>query len=115
MSGNSGAYDASTTGKIGLMYASDYLYASSYFADTSTQSGSSLSYGNKNWLYKGIEWTITPDADSSAIVFLVNGIGFVNASNSNFGYGARPTFYLKSSIGITGGSGTIDDPYIIST
>ena len=115
MSGNSGAYDASTTGKIGLMYASDYLYASSYFADTSTQSGSSEYYGNKNWLYKGYEWTITPDADSSTDVFFVYSDGAVSSNSSNKGNGARPTLYLKSGVGITGGSGTINDPYIISS
>ena len=113
MSANSGAYDASTTGKIGLMYVSDYMYASSYFADTSTQSGSSQYYGNKNWLYKGYEWTITPDADSSTHVFYVLGYGRVNIFGSYYGFGVRPTFYLKSNVYVTGGIGTIDNPYTI--
>ena len=113
MSANSGAYDASTTSKVGLMYASDYLYASSYFADTATTTASSDYYGNKNWLYKGYEWTITPRADSATYVFCVNIYGFVHNIYANDGPGVRPTFYLKSTIGISGGSGTIDNPYTL--
>ena len=40
-SANSGAYATSTTAKIGLMYVSDYMYASGYFNSTSTTTGSS--------------------------------------------------------------------------
>ncbi len=114
MSGNSGVYDASTTGKIGLMYVSDYMYASSYFADTSTTKGSSQYYGNKNWLYKGLEWTITPDADSATYVFRVYVTGYVNTNHSYYGSGMRPTFYLKSSVYVTGGDGSFSNPYIIA-
>ena len=115
MSANSGAYDASATGKIGLMYASDYLYASSYFADTATTTVSSQYYGNKNWLYKGYEWTITPRADSASNAFNVDYSGNVHYIYlANNGYGVRPTFYLKSNVIVTGGSGTFDAPYTLS-
>ena len=113
MSANSGTYDASTTSKIGLMYASDYLYASSYFADTSTTTASSSYYGNKNWLYKGYEWTITPRVDSANRAFYVDIDGSVYDDNANSGSGVRPTFYLKSTIGISGGTGAIDNPYTL--
>ena len=115
MSANSGAYDASTTANIGLMYASDYLYASSYFADTATTTASSQYYGNKNWLYKGYEWTITPRADSASNAFNVDYSGNVHYIYlANNGYGVRPTFYLKSNVIVTGGSGTFDAPYTLS-
>ena len=114
MSANSGAYDASTTGKIGLMYASDYLYASSYFADTTATTKSSYYYGNKNWLYKGEEWTITPAANGSDYVFSVLYTGNFDVGSSRIGSGIRPTFYLKSSVNVTGGTGTFDDPYTLS-
>ena len=113
MSGNSGAYDATTTANIGLMYVSDYLYASSYFADASTTAASSSYYGNKNWLFKGYEWTITPIANNASTAFNVYSDGNVNNNNANNGNGVRPTFYLKSTIGISKGAGTIDDPYIL--
>ena len=115
MSANSGAYDASTTGKVGLMYASDYLYASSYFADSNTTTASSSYYGNKNWLYKGFEWTITPDTDSSSDVSYVSSGGILFVGYYSFGGdGVRPTFYLKSNVNVTGGAGTFDDPYKLS-
>ncbi len=114
MSANSGTYDASTTSKIGLMYASDYLYASSYFADTATTTASSNYYGNKNWLYKGYEWTITPRADSASTAFRVDSSGSVyNSYYAYLGLGVRPTFYLKSNVNVTG-TGTFDDPYKLS-
>ena len=113
ISANSGACDASATGKIGLMYASDYLYASSYFADTATTTASSNYYGNKNWLYKGYEWTITPRADSAYIAFSVYNDGYVYGDYALIGYGVRPTFYLKSNVNVTG-TGTFDDPYKLS-
>ena len=113
MSANSGAYDTSTTSKIGLMYASDYLYASSYFADTATTTASSSYYGNKNWLYKGYEWTITPRANTATYAFYVHSYGIVYDNNASNDSGVRPTFYLKSTIGISGGAGTIDNPYTL--
>ena len=116
MSANSGAYDATTTANIGLIYVSDYLYASSYFADASTTNADSLYYGNKNWLFKGYEWTITPRANNASYAFYVNRIG--NVSNSDYSaslsHGVRPTFYLKSNVNVTGGSGTFDNPYTLS-
>ena len=113
-SANGGAYDSSTTANIGLMYASDYLYASSYFADTSTTTASSYYYGNKNWLYKGYEWTIMPQQNFSNSTFCVDVFGYVRGYNASYNYGIRPTFYLKSNVLVTGGEGTFDDPYTVS-
>jgi len=113
-SGNSGAYEETTTAKIGLMYPSDYTYASGYYAANATLTGSSYYNGNQNWLYKGYEWTITPRSDSASYVFLVSNYGYVSSDySSGNASGVRPTFYLKSNINITGGSGTFDDPYTV--
>jgi len=114
MSGNSGTYDASTEDEIGLMYVSDYMYASGYFASDDTTTGSSNYYGNQNWLYKGHEWTITPDADSADSAFYVARNGVVVSLYVHYGDGARPTFYLKSSVYVTGGNGSFSNPYTIS-
>ena len=100
--------------KVGLMYVSDYMYASGCFISSSTTNGSSLYYGNQNWLYKGTEWTITPCSDDSSFAFYVNNNGNVHSLYASTGYGARPTFYLKSSVYVTGGTGTFSDPYTIS-
>ncbi len=113
-SANSGAYATSTTAKIGLMYVSDYMYASGYFNSTSTTTGSSYYYGNQNWLYKGYEWTITPQSNSSSYAFLVYSNGSVNNYNvASYGNVARPAFYLTSNVYIAGGNGTFDNPYTL--
>ena len=106
--------------KIGLMYVSDYLYASGYFSDSDTTVGSSSMYGNQNWLYKGFERTITPaSSDNNSTMYItydsgLNGVIISYDSDVTTGYGVRPTFYLKSSVYVTGGTGTFSDPYTIS-
>ena len=113
-SANSGVYATSTNAKIGLMYVSDYMYASGYFSSSSTTTALSGYYGNQNWLYKGYEWTITPRSNVSSNAFYVSISGSVSYFSAYSGSGARPTFYLKSSVYVTGGTGTFSDPYTIS-
>ena len=109
---NSGAYSTITDAKIGLMYLSDYLYASGYYASTDTSIDNRYYFGNKNWLYKGLEWTLTPYASEAYNVSFVFNASANNAFSSN-SYSARPTFYLKSIVSILGGDGTLANPYII--
>ncbi len=111
---NSGAYSTSTDAKIGLMYLSDYLYASSYYtsSDTTTTSKSTYYFGNKNWLYKGYEWTLTPYASDSRYVWWVIN-GSVNYITTYTPTSARPSFYLKSSVYVTGGDGSFDNPFTL--
>jgi len=114
-SGNSGAYEETTTAKIGLMYVSDYTYACGYYATNATTTGSSYYNGNQNWLFKGYEWTITPRSDNATNVFHVRSIGDVHyGSSSHFASGVRPTFYLKSNVYVTGGDGSFANPYTIA-
>ena len=105
---------SSTTAKIGLMYASDYLYASSYYSSTDTSKTSSSNYfGNKNWLYKGYEWTITPYGSDSSIAWIVD-YGVLYSSYTDYPIGWRPSFYLKSDVYITGsGDGSFNNPYTL--
>ena len=113
-SANSGAYQGTTTAPIGLMYVSDYMYASGYIASTGTTLGNSSNFMNSNWLYKGSEWTITPRGNSDTSAFGVSNAGGVNYNYSNVGNGLRPTFYLKSSVYVTGGDGSFSNPYTIA-
>lgn len=111
-SANNGESVTSTSAKIGLMYASDYLYATSYILDN--VGSSDWKYAKQNWLYKGSEWLITPASNNNQ-VYAIRSYGPVDtAVNSCNGNGVRPTFYLKSSVYVTGGNGTFDDPYTIS-
>ena len=106
--------DASVTSKMGLMYLSDYLYASGYYSSTNTTTQGTYYYGNKNWLYKGIEWTQTPYASSANIGWHIEN-GRANEFNysTSYPFGWRPSLYLKSDIKISGGYGTCNNPYIL--
>jgi len=100
--------------KIGLMYVSDYLYASTAYKSNDEETDSNqMKYGNKNWLHKGFEWTITPSGGSASSVFLVYASGRIEQVRAVAGAGIRPTFYLKPQVYYTGGTGTFDDPYTI--
>ena len=105
--------DASVTSKMGLMYVSDYLYASGYYSSTDTTTQQEFYYGNENWLYKGNDWTQTPYASGADLTWSVEG----GRANPNYAFnpnGWRPTFYLKSSVYVTGGNGSFDNPYTIA-
>ena len=104
--------DTSVTSKVGLMYLSDYLYASGYYSNADTSTQGQYGFGNKNWLYKGSEWTLTPYASGAYNVWNV-GNGPATAYGTYTPYGSRPTFYLKSSVYVTGGNGHFDNPYTL--
>ena len=102
--------------EIGLMYPSDYGYAANPDAWTTNLSLYSNSTINaNNWLYMGLsEWTITPLSSYSFSVFYVNYSGHLYNRSANYGYAARPVFYLKSNVALQGGSGTSNDPFILA-
>ena len=124
-----GVYSGRSTswiGKVGLMYPSDYGYATS--GGTTTNRASCLAKEIYNWddssvsdcknndwlLLNTWQWTISPRADNSDSVFRVNNTGFVldyNAYNPN--RAARPVVHLKSTIKVISGSGTTSSPYIL--
>ena len=112
-SGSTGTADATTSAKIGLMYVSDYAYASGNYACNNTQLVSG-NMGNRNWLYKGYEWMIAPRGDSATYAFYVSYTGGVYYNVTSYGFGLRPTFYLKSSVYVTGGNGSFSNPYTIA-
>ena len=102
--------------KIGLMYASDYGYGVS--PEKWTTSLEEINYGTDNWLYLGsYEWTISRSANSSdySLAFTVKSDygGAVSIYQGSFNdvNVVRPSFYLESSVGISGGTGTESDPY----
>ena len=106
--------------KIGLMYLSDYGFAAlpQYWENSVTNYSVGETRRN-NWLYLGVEeWTISRNAsDEDEIraygIYWYSG-GVVNAGVSSSPMVIRPTFYLKSDVKLTGGSGTESDPYRIA-
>ena len=113
-SGNSGAYATKVTNKsMGLMYVSDYMYASGY-VESDYQGNGTVTLGRENWLYNGMEWTITTQGDTNSKVMFINEMSRVNSDSARVSYGIRPTFYLKSSVYVTGGDGSFQNPYTIA-
>ena len=108
-----------TTGKVGLMYPSDYGYSvtNANCSHTSTNLGSynSSSCGGKAWLLKyGFEWTNSPYSGNSFSVFHVGADAYLIGSSAHSGCGVRPVLYLKSNVYVTGGDGSINNPYQLS-
>ena len=104
-------------GKVGLIYPSDYGYAST---NTSCRANiydcTNYPCMNTNWLHSFEDyWTISPyarsgDAGSASYVFS----GYVTNSGAANGHGVRPAIYLKSDVFITSGDGSEGNPYVVS-
>ncbi|MBD9098072.1 hypothetical protein EGP98_00490, partial [bacterium] len=114
------------TGKVGLMYPSDYGYATSGGSSKNRAScmGKELynwddsSYSdckNNDWLYNSstTQWTMSPRADNAYRVFSVIIAGYVYDDDANRNRAARPVVHLKSTIKITSGTGSSTDPFIL--
>ena len=124
-----GVYSGRSTswiGKVGLMYPSDYGYATS--GGTTTNRASCLSkemYNwddssvsdckNNDWMYNSsiYQWTITPRQDYVDNVFGVYSAGSVNRDYAYSSNGVRPVVHLNSAIKVITGSGTKESPYIL--
>ena len=107
------------TGKIALMYPSDYMYAgdlSKCSKDGYNWDTNQTNCRNTSWLRNTstIQWTLTPYSGNSDIVFIVYTAGHVgnNRSVTN-SYASRPVLYLASTVEITGGEGTSGNPYTL--
>ena len=105
-----------TYSKVGLMYVSDYGYASIQSSwTTPLQSYNTDAIAGKNWLYRGVtEWAITRNADDINNAYAI-GQGSVTYGTASKLYGIRPTFYLKNEVKliVSGHAGTASDPYRI--
>ena len=100
------------TAKIGLMYVSDYGYASVASRWTTMMEESSSGHANiDNYLFLRFnDWTITPNSGNSNNVYSIESEGIVTTASVNVAYGIRPAFYLKDSVMYVSGTGTISDP-----
>jgi len=107
------------TGKVGLMYPSDYAYTFAYGVDNTCYSNAydcDTSTPTSSWLFKSTtEWTLAPDSVGASKVFRVSSAGYAgNSYDAYYAYGVRPVVYLKSDITLTG-TGTSSDPYVIGS
>lgn len=109
-------------GHFGLMYVSEYAYATSPdYWEKNLYSNYSAAAAT-NWMYMGIEeWTMTVNTEENADAFILLEDGHVNSEISYGGCGGgiscaypiRPTFYLNLDVEYLGGKGTYNEPFMI--
>ena len=112
------------TGKIGLMYPSDYGYATS--GGTTKDRAACLAKELYNWnssdfsdckgndyLYKSSynQWTLAPTSAYANHVFYMYSDGGVHLVRARTFNAVRPVLFLKSNIQVDKGTGVKSDPY----
>ena len=115
------------TSQIGLMYPSDYGYATSGGSTTNRDiclTTELWSWNNLNdcysndWLYQSgpdDQWALTPFSGDSSNVIRVNSSGSVYRSyTTNESYVVFSALYLSSNVKITDGDGSHDKPFTLS-
>ena len=123
-------HETKWTGKIGLMYPSDYGYATSGGNTTNREAcldidlyhwyySSSNNYPdcyNNDWLYNSsnTQWTLTPNASSSYVVFNVHSNGRMSYNDTYHTSGVSPALYLNANVKIVDGDGSESNPYVLS-
>ena len=96
--------------EIGLMYPSDYGFAS----NPDNWSKDLSEYQSSNWLFMGLdEWTITHSLyyDNNSGVFHLRYTNVLGYYVVSLNYAIRPVFYLKPEVSISSGTGTSSNPY----
>ena len=103
------------TGPIGLIYPSDYGYATDRTQCTETLwNYNNTTCTSNNWLYKNsYYWTQSPDSGHSTNVFNVYPFGLVSNDYTYYTFGVWPAVYLKSNVLIENGDGSSGNPYIL--
>ena len=116
-------------GLVGLMYPSDYGYATSGGSTTdratclntvlNSWDGSSVSdCKNNDWLFNGsYQFPLSPYANSSGAfsVFIVSSVGNVTSTYLFNKNGVRPVVYLSPSVGIESGDGSSGNPFTLKS
>ena len=110
-----GTYGSGLTtfsGKVALVYLSDYAYANSNWTILSDSYDIGVS---NNWMYNGIEeWTITRANNGTESAFRIKSTGNINTQSVRSFTAIRPVFYLTNGTTYQSGSGTYSDPIRIN-
>ena len=111
-------------GQIGLMYLSDYGYATSGGSSVNRASclakelydwNSVSDCYNNDWLYdsSNYQWTLTPSSGDSNGVFTVRSYVFYSFATDTYN-AVSPALYLSSNVRISGGDGSKTNPFTLS-
>ena len=102
------------TGKIGLIYPTDYAFASE---DAACKRLNNKECTKQNWLFKSEDyWTITYNSGSASQVWVVPGTESgvsINKEVYSSAYNVYPSLYLKADTKILRREGTKENPHLI--
>ncbi len=113
-------------GKVGLIYPSDYGFAVGGTARDTCLKTALYNYNTNScmgndWLFtSNIRWAISSTTSTYAystpaiIAMAINAVGTFGTAGVTVGYNVYPVVYLKSSVKITGGTGSSSSPYTLS-
>ena len=119
---NYGSNPIEWTGRIGLMYPSDYGFAVGGEARETCLGTTLYRYNTNNcqinnWLYKNniTQWTLMPHNSIADNAFSIEQIGYVNYVRVYYNnLDILPTLYLNSDVEIIGGDGSNMNPFQLS-
>jgi len=114
-------------GQVGLMYPSDYGYATSG-GDSTTRNNCLQNSLYNSWNTteysdcKNNDWLLPPNytlwtlvsrssTDSGYLILYISKDGIIYNSGAYYSYQVKPTIYLKSSTKVMGGNGSSENPY----
>ena len=102
-------------GKVGIINATDYAFASSSCRSTTTMLSSYDNCISSNWLHitSTTQWTMTQRATTTNTQIHVQDNGRVSGRTVDNTFGVRPAVYLSADVIIIGGGGTSVNPYIL--
>mgnify|MGYP004482771645 CR=1 FL=1 len=116
------------TSKVGLMYLSDFGYATSGGSNKSRSA--CLNYTFTKWTDSSVSdckdnswllpdwsnWMLSPSehANWAYAVWVLANNGKMSLQESYGQYHVKPVVYLKSSVQVTGGNGSLSNPYTLS-
>lgn len=124
------------TGYIGILYPSDYGYATASYTSSSCKIryyglyGRNCAYNNKtstdlNWIYRmfygTFYWFMGGNSTSTVLAYrgstTISGVSYpgnVEADTANsVSFAVAPSLYLKGTVTIASGSGTSSDPFVL--
>ena len=124
------------TGYIGILYPSDYGYATASYTSSSCKIryyglyGRNCAYNNKtstdlNWIYRmfygTFYWFMGGNSTSTVLAYrgstTISGVSYpgnVEADTANsVSFAVAPSLYLKRTVTIASGSGTSSDPFVL--
>lgn len=111
--------NTSWTGKVALIYPSDYGYATDFTKCSKTLNNyytSPYACSSNDWLFNNFyRWLLTSHSNWVSNVWqgVTNTTCDYSSDFTDSDNGVWPTFYLKSDVMIIDGIGTKDNPYVI--